>query len=44
MRAYVMSHPGGPEVLELKEVPDPKPKKNWVLIQVKGFGLNRSEL
>lgn len=44
MRAYVMSHPGGPEVLEFKEVPDPKPKKNWVLIQVKGFGLNRSEL
>lgn len=28
-----MSHPGGPEVLELKEVPDPKPKKDWVLIQ-----------
>ena len=44
MRAYVMSHPGGPEVLEFKEVPDPQPKKNWVLIRVKGFGLNRSEL
>ena len=44
MLAYVMSHPGGPEVLELKETPDPQPKKNWVLIRVKGFGLNRSEL
>ena len=30
--------------MELKEVPDPQSKKNWVLIRVKGFGLNRSEL
>ncbi|WP_353573316.1 zinc-binding dehydrogenase [Candidatus Albibeggiatoa sp. nov. BB20] len=44
MRAYVISRAGDPEVLELREVPDPKPKKGWVLIQVKGFGLNRSEL
>ena len=44
MLAYVMSRPGGPEVLELKEVPDPQPKKNWILVRIIGFGLNRSEL
>ncbi|MEK7989564.1 MAG: zinc-binding dehydrogenase, partial [Thiotrichaceae bacterium] len=44
MRAYVMNRVGEPDVLEFKQVPDPQPKKGWVLIQVKGFGLNRSEL
>ncbi|MCV6638940.1 zinc-binding dehydrogenase [Candidatus Albibeggiatoa sp. nov. NOAA] len=44
MRAYVMSRAGDPDVLELKDVPDPQPKKGWVVIQIKGFGLNRSEL
>ena len=44
MLAYVMTKAGGPEVLELREVPDPQPKDKWILIRVKGFGLNRSEL
>ncbi|MCH7548799.1 MAG: zinc-binding dehydrogenase [Candidatus Krumholzibacteriota bacterium] len=44
MRAIVVEKPGGPEVLRLKERPVPEPEPGWVLIQVKAFGLNRSEL
>ncbi|MEE8366944.1 MAG: zinc-binding alcohol dehydrogenase family protein [Thermoanaerobaculia bacterium] len=44
MRAIVMEKPGGPEVLRLEDRPVPKPEPGWVLIQVKAFGLNRSEL
>ena len=44
MRAIVMEKPGGPEVLGLQERPVPEPEPGWVLIQVKAFGLNRSEL
>ena len=43
MKAYVIEAAGGPEALELREVPRPKPKPGWVLIRVKAFGLNRSE-
>lgn len=44
MKAVVMHEPGGPEVLKIEEVPIPTPRKGEVLIQVKAFGLNRSEL
>ncbi|MEM6841797.1 MAG: zinc-binding dehydrogenase [Bacteroidota bacterium] len=43
MKAYVISKPGNPDVLELKEIPDPKAKKGQVRIQIKAFGLNRAE-
>jgi len=43
MKAYVVSEPGGPEVLELKEIPDPVANSGEVLIQIKAFGLNRAE-
>src|SRR6201984_2840950 len=36
--------PGGPEVLKVESRPIPKPQAGEVLIQVKAFGLNRSEL
>ncbi len=35
---------GAPEVIEIREVARPDTKLGWVLIQVKAFGLNRSEL
>lgn len=35
---------GGPEVLKLERTPVPKPEPGQVLIRVKAFGLNRSEL
>jgi NADPH:quinone reductase-like Zn-dependent oxidoreductase len=43
MRAYVISEPGGPEKLELKEVAKPTARSGWVLIRNRAFGLNRSE-
>ncbi|MET0189411.1 MAG: zinc-binding alcohol dehydrogenase family protein [Pseudonocardia sediminis] len=44
MRAVVIDGPGGPEVLDLREVPLPSASAGEVLIKVKAFGLNRSEL
>ncbi len=44
MQAVVIYEPGGPEVLKLEEWPVPTPRPGWVLIRVKAFGLNRSEL
>ena len=44
MRAAVCVRAGGPEVLEVREVPVPVAREGWSLVQVKGAGLNRSEL
>jgi len=44
MRAAVIRQAGGPEVLQLESRPVPRPDEGQVLIQVKAFGLNRSEL
>ncbi len=44
MKAVVIREPGPPEVLTVEELPVPRPSAGWVLIQVKAFGLNRSEL
>jgi NADPH2:quinone reductase len=43
MRAILRKQFGGPEVLEIREVPDPEPKSGCVLIEVKAFGLNHAE-
>jgi NADPH:quinone reductase-like Zn-dependent oxidoreductase len=44
MRAVVLEAPGPPEALQIRELPIPLPRPGWVLIRVKAFGLNRSEL
>jgi NADPH:quinone reductase-like Zn-dependent oxidoreductase len=44
MRAAVIYEPGGPEVLKIETLPIPTPQTGEVLIRVKAFGLNRSEL
>jgi NADPH:quinone reductase len=44
MRAVVLDGPGPPDALTIRELPVPRPGAGWVLIEVKAFGLNRSEL
>jgi NADPH:quinone reductase-like Zn-dependent oxidoreductase len=44
MRAAVCVRAGGPEVLEVHEVPVPAVREGWSLVRVRGAGLNRSEL
>jgi NADPH:quinone reductase len=44
MRAIVLDAPGPPDALNIRELEVPTPKEGWVLIEVKAFGLNRSEL
>ncbi|HEU5420993.1 MAG TPA: zinc-binding dehydrogenase [Streptosporangiaceae bacterium] len=44
MRAAVCVRAGAPEVLEIRELPVPAVREAWSLVQVKGAGLNRSEL
>ncbi|AKP66255.1 zinc-binding dehydrogenase [Companilactobacillus ginsenosidimutans] len=44
MKAVVVTNPGGPEVLEYKDVPTPEVKPGWSLVKVKGFGINHSEI
>jgi NADPH:quinone reductase-like Zn-dependent oxidoreductase len=44
MKAVVTHEEGGPEVLKIENRPIPTAKNGHVLIRVKAFGLNRSEL
>lgn len=44
MKAVVIHEAGGPEVLKIEQRPVPTPKSGEVLIRVKAFGLNRSEM
>ena len=44
MKAIVITKPGGPEVLQLQEVEEPKTKPDEILVKVYAAGLNRGEL
>jgi len=44
MQTVVVREPGGPEVLRLEERPVPEPRPGWIVVRVRAFGLNRSEL
>jgi NADPH:quinone reductase-like Zn-dependent oxidoreductase len=44
MRAAVIREAGGPDVLKIETVEKPEPHAGEVLIRVRAFGLNRSEL
>ncbi|HJR62989.1 MAG TPA: NAD(P)H-quinone oxidoreductase [Gemmatimonadaceae bacterium] len=44
MRAAVITGPGGPDVLALRELPDPVPGAEQVLVRVRTSALNRADL
>lgn len=44
MRAVVLEEKGGPEVLQIKEVPDPVAGPDEVLVQIVSSALNRADL
>lgn len=44
MRAHVFSRTGGPEVLELRDLPSPVPRADEVLVRVRACGLNHLDL
>jgi NADPH:quinone reductase-like Zn-dependent oxidoreductase len=44
MRAIMRTGFGGPEVLVIREIPEPDPKEGHAVIAVKAFGLNHAEL
>jgi putative PIG3 family NAD(P)H quinone oxidoreductase len=44
MRAVVCREAGGPDVLEVREVPDPSPAPDEVLIRVTATAVNRADL
>src|ERR1700685_3349656 len=44
MRAVVISEPGGPDVLQLAEVPDPAAGPGEAVVEIVGAGVNRADL
>jgi NADPH2:quinone reductase len=44
MRAVVLTGRGGPEVLELQELPDPTPGVNQLLVRVEAAGVNYRDI
>lgn len=44
MRAVVIREPGGPEVLEVREVPVPEPAPGEIRVRVAAAGVNRADL
>jgi NADPH2:quinone reductase len=44
MKAVVLEHPCEPQELKVRDVPLPEVKPGWVLVKIKAFGINRSEI
>ncbi|MDP9000833.1 MAG: alcohol dehydrogenase catalytic domain-containing protein, partial [Myxococcota bacterium] len=44
MRAIVIREPGGPEVLELREVATPEPSQGQVRVRIRATSVNRADL
>jgi putative PIG3 family NAD(P)H quinone oxidoreductase len=44
MRAIVIREPGGPEVLELREVPSPEPSRGEARVRIRATAVNRADV
>jgi NADPH:quinone reductase len=44
VKAVVITKPGGPEVLQLQDVPAPEPAPGEILVRVRAAGVNRADL
>lgn len=44
MRAFVITAPGGPEVLELRDVATPEPGPGEIRVRVRAVGVNRADI
>ncbi len=44
MKAYVLRSFGGPEVLKIEEIEDPRPGRGEVLVRIASISINRSEI
>jgi NADPH:quinone reductase-like Zn-dependent oxidoreductase len=44
MKALVFDRFGGPEVLELRSIPDPEPAEGTVIVRMKAIGLNFADV
>src|SRR5437660_10054765 len=44
MKAIVVEQSGSPEVLHIRQIHRPVPANCWVLVRIRAFGLNRSEM
>jgi len=44
MRAAIITRPGGPEVLEVRDVARPEPETGEVLVRIRASALNRADL
>ncbi len=44
MKAIVIREPGGPEVLELRDVPDPEPARGEARVRIRATAINRADV
>src|SRR5436309_220158 len=44
MKAIVVEQSGSPEVLHIRQIHRPEPDNGWVVVRIRAFGLNRSEM
>lgn len=44
MKAIVITRPGGPDVLEIQNLPEPRPGPDQILVRVRATALNRADI
>jgi len=44
MKAAITTKAGKPDVIQIQDRPIPAVQNGWVLVRIKAFGINRSEI